>query len=440
MGRYELREVTAIHADPRNARLHSDEQVQKLCASITAFGFNNPCLVDPDGLLIAGEGRWRAARRLGMAEVPVIVLDHLSPAQREAYALADNRLAEDAAWDETKLAAVVKDLASQDFGDLGAIGFDHDELGKLLEPVLESVGRKKGKGQAALDRAAPRPASPVTRPGDMWQLGRHRLICGDATERATYQRLFLAEKRARLVLADPPGAQGPDLEQPAELVVTDPPYGMSYGGGRAAGSSAPGARVKAPGMILNDDATGDRLVALVRDALVGALAFARKGAAAYVCFTWRTFSEFERAVKAAGLEIANCIVWNKESIGLGNSHYRPQHEFIFYCRGKFWNGGHDEADVWDFSRGATGEYVHPTQKPVSLIERAIQNSSVVGDSVLDMFAGSGSTLIACERLQRVARLVELDPKFCDAIVRRWEEFTGAAATRIPATAADEAAA
>jgi len=168
-------------------------------------------------------------------------------------------------------------------------------------------------------------------------------------------------------------------------------------------------------------------VSLVRDALGNAINFSRPERAIYVCLTWRTDVEFKQAIEACGLKVAACIVWDKKSIGLGNSHYRPQHEFIFYCRGDRWFGGKSESDVWECSRGATVDYVHPTQKPVELIERAVRNSSRAGEVVLDLFGGSGSTLIACETLGRQARLMELDPKFCDAIVRRWQDFAGEAA-------------
>jgi len=182
--------------------------------------------------------------------------------------------------------------------------------------------------------------------------------------------------------------------------------------------------IKAHGEIIGDDKRGDDLVALVRDAVGCAKIVNKSGASVYVCFPWRTYSEFESAIEASGLEINACIVWNKRSIGLGNANYRPQHEFIFYCKGGAWFGDKSQSDVWEMSRGATGEYVHPTQKPVELIERAINNSSKAGDTILDLFGGSGSTLIACEKLNRHARLMELDPKYCDVIVRRWQEFTG----------------
>jgi DNA modification methylase len=181
-------------------------------------------------------------------------------------------------------------------------------------------------------------------------------------------------------------------------------------------------------MIIGDDKAGDDLVALVRDALSTAMASSKSGAATYVCFPWRTYSEFEAALESCGLKVSACIVWDKKSIGLGNANYRPQHEFIFYCKGGAWYGDKSQADVWSLSRGATGKYVHPTQKPVELIERALSNSSKGGDTVIDLFGGSGSTLIACEKTVREARLMELDPKYVDVIVKRWQEFTGKQAT------------
>ena len=208
-----------------------------------------------------------------------------------------------------------------------------------------------------------------------------------------------------------------------DLVFTDPPYGMSYGGGRAAGSTPKGARVKAHGEIVGDDKQGEDLVRLIRDALAIAANAKTPDAAVYVCLTWRTYAEFERALSEAGLAVKACIVWDKKSIGLGYADYRPQHEFIFYCVGA-WHGGKAESDVWQMSRGNTSDYVHPTQKPVELIERAIGNSCVHGGAVLDLFGGSGSTLVACEKSGRTAYLVEIDPRYVDVIVRRWEKFTG----------------
>ena len=186
--------------------------------------------------------------------------------------------------------------------------------------------------------------------------------------------------------------------------------------------------MKAHGMILGDDKTGDDLIALIRDALLSAVTTSKSGSATYVCFPWRTYSEFEAAMLECGLKASACIVWDKKSIGLGNSNYRPQHEFIFYCKGGAWYGDKAQSDVWYLSRGATGQYVHPTQKPVELIEKAVNNSSKSGDTILDVFGGSGSTMIACEKTNRINYSMELDPKYCDVIVKRWQDFTGQQAT------------
>ena len=384
----------------RNSRTHSEEQVAQIAASIREFGFTNPVLVDGEGGIIAGHGRVMAARKLGLAEVPVIVLDHLTPAQRRAYVIADNKLALNAGWDDEMLRVEFADLKADGF-DLALTGFSLDEIG-ALEPV------RLTEGLTDEDAVPEAPEVPVTVEGDVWLLGNHRLMCGDSTSIDAMERCVGGHK--------------------ADMIFTDPPYGMSYGGGRAAGDHARdkktgGVKIKSHGMIMNDDLQGDSLVALVRDALASSIACTKDGAPLYACFTWRTYAEFERSLEELGREVKACIVWDKKSIGLGNAHYRPQHEFIFYCGGQ-WFGDKSQSDVWYMSRGNTGAYVHPTQKPVELIEKAIINSSKSGDMVVDCFGGSGSTLIACEKLNRHARLMELDPKYCDVIVKRWQEFTG----------------
>ncbi len=399
--RIEVWPVERLKPYANNARTHSPEQVTKIAASITEFGFTNPILVDSSDGIIAGHGRLMAAQRLGMREVPVILLDHLTDAQRRAYILADNRLALDAGWDEDVLSQELAALNADGF-DLGLTGFNDEELDRLLADALDPEDEPTGDADAVPE---PQP-DPISVLGDVWVLGRHRLMCGDSTSVDAFDRLMPGES--------------------ADLIFTDPPYGMSYGGGRSAGeySKLPGGRgIKRYGMIKNDDLQGDDLIALVRDALATAKAKAKEGAAAYACFTWRTYAEFEAALESAGYEVKACIVWDKKSIGLGISHYRPQHEFIFYCGGQ-WYGDKSQSDVWYMSRGNTGAYVPPTQKPVELIERALHNSSKKGDLVIDCFGGSGSTLIACESTGRSARLMELDPKYVDVIVRRWQEFTG----------------
>ena len=375
----------------RNSRTHSDDQVAQIAASIREFGWTNPVLVDGDNGIIAGHGRVLAARKLGLAEVPCIELAHLSEAQKKAYIIADNKLALNAGWDNELLALEFGELQELGF-DLDLTGFDADELEALM-PV------EVPEGLTDEDAVPEVPADPVTKLGDVWVLGKHRVMCGDSTSPAAFAALMAG--------------------QSADMVFTDPPYGMSYDGGRSK---------KGFGMIKNDDAQGSDLVGLVRDAIATARTHCKGGAATYVCFPWRTYSEFEAALESVGVEVSSCIVWNKGSVGLGHQEYRPQHEFIFYSKGGAWYGDRSQSDVWTVSRGNTGAYVHPTQKPVELVERAIQNSSKGGDTVVDCFGGSGSTLIACEKTGRHARLMELDPKYCDVIVRRWQDFTGKQAT------------
>ena len=412
--RLETWSLDRLYPSPANARTHPSEQIAKLAESLRTFGWVNPVLADPSGEIVAGEARWHAARKAGLAEASVIVLDGLSPVERAAYRVADNRLAEDAGWDEEKLQRVLQELEAVNF-NLAALGFDEEEVADFLAKATPQVA-------ADPDVVPEPPSAPVTQLGDIWELGPHRLICGDSTKPETLDALMGA-RLASVALVD---------LTVADLIFTDPPYGMAYGGGRAAGSSPKGARVKAHGMIMNDDAQGDALVTLVREALSRAVENARPGSAVYVCLTWRTDVEFKAALKGAGLDVAACIVWDKGHIGLGQQHYRPQHEFIYYCRGERWYGTRAESDVWDIPRDAGKDYVHPTQKPVALIERAIENSSRRGDVVLDVFGGSGSTLIACERTLRLARLVELDPRYCDVIVERWKRITGRTPVRRPA--------
>ena len=391
--RVERRPIDRLVPYARNARTHSEAQVAQIAASMREWGWTNPILIDEQGGIIAGHGRVLAARQLGWTEVPVMMATGWSETQKRSYVLADNKLALNAGWDNELLALELADL--KELGaDLCLAGFTEAELQALLaEPRT---------GLTDVDAVPAVPERPTSQTGDLGLLGTHRLLCGDSTDNGDWSRL---------------------VPEQADLIFTDPPYGMSYGGGRAAGSTPRGARVKAHGMIANDDLQGEALVALVRDALGAATTRCKSGAALYVCLTWRTYAEFAVALKSAGHDVKACIVWDKASIGLGNSHYRPQHEFILYGGGA-WYGDKAQGDVWTLSRGNTGAYVHPTQKPVELIERALRNSSKAGDVVLDCFGGSGSTLVACETTGRQARLMELDPKYVDVIVRRWQAFTG----------------
>ena len=390
-----INEVIPYARNPRK----NEDAIAKVSASLKEYGWQQPIVVDSEMVIIAGHTRLEAAKRLGMDEVPIHIADKLTEAQVKAFRIADNRLSQEAEWDIDLLKIELGDLESLDF-DLSLTGFDDDELNALMLEALE-------EGLTDEDAAPEPPADPIAVRGDVWQLGKHRVMCGDSTSVDDFEKLMDGQK--------------------SDMIFTDPPYGMSYGGGRAAGSTKKGATVKAHGMIKNDDLQGESLVQLVADAVYNSLSFTKEGSALYSCLTWRTYSEFEQALNEMDKPVKACIVWDKKSIGLGQANYRPQHEFIFYCGGQ-WYGDKSQSDVWHLSRGNTGEYVHPTQKPVELIEKALNNSSKSGDVVIDCFGGSGSTLIACEKLARESRLMELDEKYVDAIILRWQDFTGKEAT------------
>ena len=380
----------------RNSRTHSDEQVSEIAASIKEWGFTTPVLIDEESTLIAGHGRLLAAQKLGLEQIPVMTARGWTDAQKKAYVIADNKLALNAGWDDEMLKVELGELQDLDF-DLSLTGFGLDEIANLFpEPDEEGLTDE--------DAVPEVPQIPVTVEGDVWVMGKHRLMCGDSTLIDSVDKLMDGVK--------------------ADMIFTDPPYGMSFCSGR---SSEKGSIVKGWDVIKGDKKRDSELIDMIKDAMLLAKQNTKDDAGIYVCFTWRTYSEFEQALKECDIEINNCIVWDKKSIGIGNSHYRFQHEFIFYTKGK-WCGDKAQSDVWSMSRGATSKYVHPTQKPVELISIALENSSKREDVVLDAFGGSGSSLMACEKINRHARLMELDPKYCDVIVKRWQEFTGKKAT------------
>jgi DNA modification methylase len=389
----EIVDINTIKPYENNPRKLKDSAIEKVAKSIKEFGFRQPIVVDKEKIIVVGHTRYRASKKLGLTNVPITIAENLTPEQINAYRIADNRTNEEAEWDIELLKSELKDLQLKDF-DLNLTAFDEDQLNNFLFEEKDGLTDE--------DAVPETPEEPITKLGDIWKLGNHRLMCGDSTLINNFDKLCLEQ---------------------ADMIFTDPPYGMSYGGGRAEGSTPKGALVKAHEMIKNDDLRDEELINLVKDSLSTSLMKSKQGSASYICFTWRTYSEFYKALTDAGFKIKNCIVWDKKSIGLGLSHYRPQHEFIFYC-GEQWYGDKSQSDVWYMSRGATSKYVHPTQKPVELICKALENSSKNEDVIIDCFGGSGSTLIACEKLNRKARVMELDPKYCDVIVKRWEQFTG----------------
>jgi len=392
----ETADINTIKPYENNPRKLKDSAIEKVAMSLKEYGFRQPIVVDKDRIIVVGHTRYRASKKLGFKEVPITIADNLTPEQINAYRIADNRTAEESEWDSELLKMEIKDLEAKDF-KLDLLGFNEDQLNDMLF--------EEKQGLTDEDEVPEAPEEPISKLGDIWKLGNHKVMCGDSTLIDNFDKLCTEQ---------------------ADMIFTDPPYGMSYGGGRAEGSTQKGALVKAHGMIKNDDLRDDALITLVKDSLSTALMKSKQGCSAYICFTWRTYSEFYKAITDAGYKIKNCVVWDKKSIGLGQSHYRPQHEFIFYC-GEQWYGDKSQSDVWQMSRGATSKYVHPTQKPVELVCKALENSSKNEDIVIDCFGGSGSTIIACEKLNRKARIMELDPKYCDVIIKRWENFTGAKA-------------
>lgn len=392
--RIELWPVDRLQPYERNARTHSAEQVAQIAASIVEFGFTNPILVDSNDGIIAGHGRLTAAQELGLRTVPVVVLDHLSDRQRKAYILADNQLALNAGWDTDLLRGELQDLAEQDF-DLSLIGFSDDELADLL-PDIEEL-----PPEGADEDAAPEaPEEPVTKPGDVWLLGKHRVMCGDSTSLDEVERLMAGAK--------------------ADMVFTDPPYGVAYEGGH---------NDKKRQQIQNDALEGEDLTSLFYEALMTAVTVTTDHAPFYVWFASGKSVETFAAFAQLPLKLRAVIQWYKVRSGLGAfmSQYIPNCEPCIYaykagCSPQ-WFGPTDEKTVWELQKESRNEF-HPTQKPVELPERAITNSSKKGQLVLDLFGGSGSTLIACEKTGRQARLMELDPRYCDVIVKRWQQFTG----------------
>jgi DNA modification methylase len=358
----------------KNSRTHSEDQIAQIAASIKEFGWTNPVLIDGDNGIIAGHGRVMAARKLKYKQVPTIELKDLTDTQKKAYIIADNRLALNAGWDNEMLTIELNDLLADGFA-LDILGFDPKELSALLEPeVMEGLTDE--------DAAPPLPEEPITKLGDIYQLGNHRLMCGDSTSVDAVETLLQGQR--------------------ADMVFTDPPYNVAFNG-----------RSGKFDVIKNDDLPDDQFAQFIQDWLQTFEAF--RPNSYYICCNWAFYGILQSALKPKA-----CIVWAKNVFGLGRG-YRHQHEFIVFD-GLIDPDIKNESDLWNIAKDS--KYVHPTQKPVAISERAIKNSTKAKNIVLDYFGGSGSTLIACEKKNRHARLMELDPKYCDVIVKRWEDFTG----------------
>jgi DNA modification methylase len=369
----------------RNSRTHDDAQVAQIAASIKEFGWTNPILLDGENGIIAGHGRVMAAQKLGESKVPTIELAHMTDIQKQAYIIADNKLALNAGWDEQILALELDDLKDAGY-DLGLTGFSLDEIDALTPEELPD-------GLTDEDAVPEIPDEPITKLGDIYKLGNHRLMCGDSTSIDAVDKLINKQK--------------------ADMVFTDPPYGVSYTGG-----------AKKWDGIKNDSLQNENLVDFLNSVFNCAVISTKDSAPWYVWHASNTSADFYQALQQAGKKPSAQIIWVKNIMAGGFGDYRGKHEPCIYCSGgkNAWHGGRDQHTIWNVDRERN--YQHPTQKPVALAEKALGNSSKSGDMIIDLFGGSGSTLIACEKQNRHARLMELDPKYCDVIVKRWEDFTG----------------
>lgn len=370
-----------------NARTHSSEQINKLRSSLREFGFINPVIIDREYNVIAGHGRIMAAKAEDIEEVPCVFVDYLTEAQKKAYILADNRMAMDAGWDEELLRVEIEALQAEAF-DVGLTGFDDKEIADLFASE-DDVKEDDFDVEAELEKPT------VTKSGDVWILGNHRLICGDSTKAETYEILMEGKK--------------------ANLVVTDPPYNVNYEG--------------SAGKIKNDNMENDKFYQFLLDAYTCMNQAMADDASIYVFHADTEGLNFRKAFADAGFYLSGTCIWKKQSLVLGRSPYQWQHEpclFGWKKKGKHqWYSGRKETTIWEFDKPKkNGD--HPTMKPIPLIAYPIKNSSMTNCIVLDPFGGSGSTLIACEQTGRICRTIEVDEKYCDVIVKRYIEQVGTA--------------
>lgn len=379
--------ITKLVPYVNNARTHSPEQINKLRSSLREFGFINPVIIDRDFGVIAGHGRILAAKEEGIAEVPCVFADHLTEAQKKAYILADNRMAMDAGWDEELLRVEIEALQAEAF-DLSLTGFDEKELSDLFK-------RDGDVQEDDFDVDAELEKPTFSKSGDVWTLGRHRLVCGDSTKAETFDTLMQGRK--------------------ANLVVTDPPYNVNYEG--------------TAGKIKNDNLADEKLYQFLFDAFSNIEKVMADDASIYVFHADTEGLNFRKAFADAGFYLSGCCIWKKPSLVLGRSPYQWQHEPCLYGwkkSGKHqWYADRKQTTIWEFEKTKKNTD-HPTMKPIPLLAYPIQNSSMSNTLVLDPFGGSGSTLIACEQTDRDCYTIELDEKYCDVIVKRYIEQAGSA--------------
>jgi len=389
---YKRVDIDSLKPWENNPRTHSAAQIEQIRRSIREFGFTNPVLVDETGRLVAGHGRVLAAKAEGLAELPAIELNGLSEAQKRALVIADNQIATNAGWDENLLRLELDTLKDDEF-DLSIVGFTDEELERLLADPLE-------EGLTDPDDTPEPPVDPVTVLGDVWLLGKHRVMCGDSTAITDMERLVNG--------------------RPCDMWLTDPPYNVAYVG-----------KTKDALKIENDSMSDDQFRSFLRDAFVTADTSMKAGAVFYI---WHADSEgynFRGACRDAGWKVRQCLVWKKQTLVMGRQDYHWKHEPCLYGwkdgAGHLWATDRKQTTVLEFDRPSRSTD-HPTMKPVALFEYQMLNNTKGGDIILDSFGGSGTTCIAAEKNGRESRLMELDPKYCDVIVQRWQDFTGKQAT------------
>lgn len=382
---YYLADVSELIPYVRNARTHSEAQVAQIAASIREFGFLSPILVAEDNTILAGHGRLAAAQKLGLKKVPCVKENHLTETQKRAYIIADNKLSLNAGWDNELLAVELSELEGADF-NVDLLGFDEAELSSIFD-----ADKDVSDDDFDVEKELEEPCFSKT--GDMWTLGKHRVICGDATKLETFKTLLEDTK--------------------VNLVVTDPPYNVNYEG--------------SAGKIKNDNMENDKFYQFLFNSFVNMEQAMADDASIYVFHADTEGLNFRKAFQDAGFYLSGCCIWKKPSLVLGRSPYQWQHEPCLYGwkkKGKHkWYAGRKETSVWEFEKPKKNAD-HPTMKPIALLAYPIKNSSMTNSLVLDPFAGSGSTLIACEQTGRVCYAIELDEKYCDVIVKRYIEQVG----------------
>ncbi len=376
-----------------NARTHSTEQIAQIAASIKEFGFCDPIALDAGNGIIAGHGRLQAARLLGLTHVPTIQLGHLTKERQKAYILAHNRIAISAGWDSELLAIELRELEDEGF-DLSITGFTEEEISAYTNPEILMAGLGDEEAVPELKE------QPVTVTGDTWLLGVNRLRCGDTTNIEAVEALMNGNK--------------------ADLVFTDPPYNVDYEG-----------YTEEKLKIEKDSMSDDQFKQFLADVFASYAVIVKDTASMYVCHGSVYQREFQNALEANEFEVRCQIIWAKSNFGWGFGRYKFKHEPIFYCHRKgqsdSWYGDKTQSTLWEVDKPSANK-IHPTMKPIELIEMALKNSSRPNDLVVDLFGGSGSTLIACEKTGRKCYTMELSPHYCDVIVKRWQEFTGKKAT------------